>query len=156
MRYTFTLFFILLAFWALNSEYYTLFFLFWGMASVLLVLLIAYRMGLIDKESQPLHLVTRIAPYYLWLSKEIIIGSSYVLKRIILGSKAISPTIVTLKIDFKDELSKVIFANSITLVPGTLSMQLDRETIQVHALTRELAQQLASGEMARRIKSMED
>jgi len=121
----------------------------------MLVLLITRRMRLLDRESLPLHLFIRIVPFYAWLVKEIVRGSFYVLKLIFRGEKALSPTIITIPLDFKDELSKVIFANSITLTPGTLSLQLDRESVQVHTLTRELADDLLSGEMARRIKDLE-
>ena len=155
MRYTFSLFLLLLAFWIVNSEYYTALLLFLGLLSIILVLVITHHMDLVDHESLPLHLIFRMVPFSFWLIKEIVLGSSYVLKRIFLGSKALSPTVITLKIDFRDEVSKVIFANSISLVPGTLSLQLDQESVQVHALTQELAEALLSGELARRIKRLE-
>lgn len=155
MRYTFSLFLLLLAFWASNSDIHTGLLFFLGLVSAMLVLLITRRMRLLDRESLPLHLFTRIVPFYAWLLKEIVVGSFYVLKLIFRGQKALSPTIITIPLDFKDELSGVIFANSITLTPGTLSLHLDRESVQVHALTRELADGLLSGEMAQRIKDLE-
>ncbi|WDE02666.1 Na+/H+ antiporter subunit E [Thalassomonas actiniarum] len=155
MRYTFSLFLLLLAFWASNSEIHTGLLFFLGFVSIMLVLLITRRMRLLDRESLPLHLFTRIVPFYAWLLKEIVYSSFYVLKLIFRGEKALSPIIITIPLDFKDELSKVIFANSITLTPGTLSLHLDRDAVQVHALTRELAEALLSGEMARRIKALE-
>lgn len=155
MRYTLSLLLLLIAFWASNSNIYTEFLFIGAFVSIMLVLLISHRLCLLDQESLPLHLLTRIAPFYCWLIKEIMVGSFYVLKLIFLGNKAISPTIITITLDFNDELSKVIFANSITLVPGTLSLKLDKQSVQVHALTQELADELLNGEMARRIKRLE-
>lgn len=155
MRYTFSLFLLLLAFWAFNSDVHTSLLFFSGLVSTTLVLLISHRLQLPDRESQPFHLVTRIAPFYCWLIKEIVCGSFTVLKLVVQGDKALSPTIITVPFDFSDELSKVIFANSITLVPGTLSLHLDKGSVRVHALTQTFADQLLSGEMARRIKRLE-
>lgn len=155
MRYTASLFLLLLAFWAGNSEIHTGLLFFLGLVSVMLVLLITRRLRLLDRESLPLHLFTRIAPFYCWLLKEIFFGSLYVLKLICLGDKAISPTIITVAFEFEDELSHVIFANSITLIPGTLSLQINKESVLVHALTQQLADELLGGEMARRIKRLE-
>jgi len=155
MRYTLGLFLLLIAFWASNSNIHTGLLFFLGLLSIILVLLISWRMSLLDSESLPLHLLIRIIPFYAWLLKEIVVNSFYVLKLIFRGEQALSPTIITIPLDFKEDLSRVIFANSITLTPGTLSLQLDRDSIQVHALTRELADELLTGEMARRIKELE-
>lgn len=155
MRYTFSLFLLLLAFWAFNSGIYTGWLFFCALMSILLVMFNSHRLRLLDRESLPLHLFTRIAPFYCWLLTEMITGSLYVLTLILHGNKALSPTIFTINFDFKDELSKVIFANSITLVPGTLSLQLDKTSVLVHALTQELADELLSGEMVLRIKRLE-
>jgi multicomponent Na+:H+ antiporter subunit E len=51
----------------------------------------------------------------------------------------------------KSDLSQVIYANSITLTPGTVSVELEKDKILVHALTKEAAEELASGEMAKSI-----
>lgn len=156
MRYTLGLFVILIVFWTINSQYNAGLILFFGLISILLVLFITHRMKLIDQESTPLHLFLSIWPFWCWLLKEIVVGSIYVLKKILQGNSSLSPKIIEIKLDFKDEISKVIFANSITLVPGTLSVQLNEESIVVHALTQELADDLLSGELAHRIKRIED
>ena len=156
MRYTFSLFLLLIAFWAVNSAYYTGLLLFLCLVSSVLVLMITHRMRLVDQESLPLHLITRIGPFYCWLIKEIVVGAIYVLRKILQGDNKLSPRVITLKLDFRDELSKVIFANSITLVPGTLTLKLDKDSIQVHALTEELAEALISGELVSRIKRLEN
>lgn len=155
MRYVFGLFILLIIFWGVNSQYYSGFQLSLGLGSIALVMLLTHKMKLIDHESQPLHLLTRILPFYAWLIKEIVLGSLYVLKTILQGKQALSPKIITIKLDFKDDISTVIFANSITLTPGTLSLGFKNDSIQVHALTKELAQELLSGQLASKIKRLE-
>jgi len=156
MRYTLGLLFILTLFWGVNSTNDSYFLLFLGVLSVLFVLFISNKMKLIDRETIPLHLYLRVWPFYAWLIKEIALGSFYVLKLILLPNKKASPTVVKINIDFEDPLSEVIFANSISLVPGTLSLELKKGEILVHALTQELADELVNGELARRIKRLEN
>jgi multicomponent Na+:H+ antiporter subunit E len=47
-------------------------------------------------------------------------------------------------------------ANSITLTPGTLALDLHNGTIKVHTLTEAGAQELLSGEMNRRVDALRD
>ena len=156
MRYTLCLFFLLSGFWALNSPNDNGSLILSGLVSVLLVLLLSHKMKLLDQESIPLHLCFRIWPFYFWLTKEIIVGSLYVLARIIRRDKVLTPQIRILPLNFNDPLSKVIYANSITLVPGTLSIRLSKTRIQIHALSRNLADELSHGDLAQRIKRLEE
>ena len=58
---------------------------------------------------------------------------------------------ITLPLAQKSDLAKVIYANAITLTPGTVSVQLDDDTITVHALSKEAADALKTGDMASRV-----
>jgi multicomponent Na+:H+ antiporter subunit E len=49
----------------------------------------------------------------------------------------------------------VTYANSITLTPGTISVDVKRDEILVHALTRDGAEGLLAGEMDRRVTRFE-
>ena len=155
MRYQITLFLLLSAFWLINSSANNTLLLYLGFASVLIVLFFSHKLKLLDKESLPLHLFTRILPFYLWLIKEIVTGSCYVLKNILFRRQPLTPVTVTIQINFKDELSKVIFANSITLVPGTVCLKLTKDSVIVHALTKQIAEQLQDSELAMKVKRLE-
>ena len=50
---------------------------------------------------------------------------------------------------------RVSFANSITLTPGTISLDVLEKEIEVHALTTESATDLESGEMGKRVERLE-
>ena len=155
MRLTFSLFLLMFVFWSLNSEIHSNLLLVLELASIGLVLMIARSMKLMDRETQPLYLLTKIFPFYLWLLKEIVCGSYYVLKKIIQGRSSLSPQVVTVELEFKDEMSKVIFANSITMVPGTLSLELKHNSVKVHTLTKELMESLLEGTLTYHIKRLE-
>ena len=67
----------------------------------------------------------------------------------------ISPTIVTVQASQETALGLVIHANSITLTPGTLSIDVEPGLIEVHALSAESIADLESGEMDRRVSRLE-
>jgi multicomponent Na+:H+ antiporter subunit E len=113
-------------------------------------------MDVVDHESQPLHLTLRIPAYHLWLVKEVILSNISVVKHIWLGNESISPTLATIKASQKTDMGKVIYANSITLTPGTVAVDLAGDQIMVHALLREDIEALEAGEMDRRISRLED
>ena len=156
MRYPVSLFILLSAFWLVNSSANNTLLLSLGIASVLIVLFFTHKLKLLDKESLPLHLFTRIFPFYLWLIREIVLGCCYVLKKILLRHQPITPVTVTIETNFNEELSQVIFANSLTLVPGTLCLKITENSVLVHVLSEQLAAQLQSNDMASKIKRLED
>jgi len=126
-----------------------------GVASVILVVLIAVRMDVVDHEGHPVHLTLRFVGYWFWLLVEIVKASLDVTKRIWSPSLPISPTMYNLKVSQPGELGQVIYANSITLTPGTVTVRLEDGNILVHAIAREVGEDLAAGEMDRRVTRLE-
>ncbi|MFQ3264379.1 MAG: multicomponent Na+:H+ antiporter subunit E [Colwellia sp.] len=153
--HTISLFLTLTAFWLLNSGHNTLLILLLGLASILLVLVIVHKMDVVDHESQPLYLTRNIFSYYLWLIKEIIKANIIVVKHIWLGNQSISPALSRIKISQKTDMGKVIYANSITLTPGTVAIDLIGDEIIVHALLKKDIDSLLAGEMNRRVSLLE-
>ena len=155
MRHTIILSLSLAAFWLANSGYNTALMLSLGAVSIAFVLYIAHRMDVVDHEAQPAHLTLKIPGYYVWLIKEIVRSNMLVVKHIWLGNKSISPVFATITASQKTEIGKVIYANSITLTPGTVTVNLEGDQFVVHALLRESIEDLASGEMDRRVTQLE-
>lgn len=127
-----------------------------GLGSALLVVLIAARMEVIDRESHPFHLTAKLPAYWAWLGWEIVKANFAVAKLILTPSLPISPTVVKVRASQPSELGQVVYANSITLTPGTVSMGLDEGQIEVHALTATMARELEAGDMDRRVTKMEE
>lgn len=156
MRHTIILSLSLSAFWLFNSEHNTVFMLSLGVISIAFVLYIAHRMDVVDHESQPVHLTLKILAYYAWLIKEIVLANLLVVKHIWLGNKSISPVFATITASQKTEIGKVIYANSITLTPGTVTVNLEGDRFMVHALLQGSIKDLESGEMDRRVTQLEN
>jgi len=121
---------------------------------LIVVAFIAHRMDLADREGHPVHLSWRALIYWPWLIKEIVMANIEVAKAITRTSMDIEPTVIRLKASQTSELGRVIYANSITLTPGTVTIGLEGEDLTVHALTRRSKEGLETGEMDRKVTAM--
>ena len=148
VKHSFSLGVILLALWLGMSGKFTVFMLCLGLASILAVLYIAHRMDVIDQEKYPAHINVPLLRFWLYLSREVVIANIDVVRRIFTPGKSISPQMFELPQTLKTDLSCVIYANAITLTPGTVSVNLNKESITVHSLSKEAMKDLCSGRMA--------
>jgi multicomponent Na+:H+ antiporter subunit E len=145
----------LFGFWLLLSGIYTPFLVLAGLGASIAVAALAWRMGVADPEGHPVHLALAAAAYWPWLLKEIAL-SGWQVSRIILDPRLpISPTLARFAPSQKSIVGLVTHANSITLTPGTITVEADRESFLVHALTRAGAESLADSEMDRRVSRFE-
>ena len=156
MKYTVSIFCVLALFWLGNSGLYSPLLLGFGLVSTLFVIAVAHRTNVIDHESQPLHLIGRKLPsFYFWLAGKIVRSNLDVVYHVWRGNKSISPVEATLPVTLESPIAKVIYANSITLTPGTVAIDLGDKDVLVHALTRDAIDTLLGGEMQRRVADLE-
>lgn len=148
------LLFILACFWLALSGYFKPLLLSLGAVSCVFVAWITLRKSLIDDRSVlPEIRWGRWLRYKIWLVGQIAGSAVDVAFRILDPKLPVSPTVEHVPADLSD-LGKVIYANSITLTPGTVSINLTDDEIVVHALTREGMDTLKTGEMHRRVKAL--
>ena len=148
---------VLFGVWLLLSGFFdSLLLLGLGVLSCVIVVLIANRMDVIDHEGVPIHLGWRILTYWLWFTVEIVKANLDVARRILDPKLPIYPVLVRVKASQASELGQVIYANSITLTPGTVSILVEDGEILVHAIAKELAEDLESGEMDRRVTAVSE
>jgi multicomponent Na+:H+ antiporter subunit E len=150
-----SLFCFLYLFWLLLSGFFTAFLMSAGLVSALVVVWFARR---VDGSAAPrgrVHLGLRAFTYGPWLLKEIA-KSAWAVSRIILDPRLpISPTLVRFKPSQKTEAGLVLHANSITLTPGTITIEADAGEFLVHGLTRDSAQGAVGSEMDQRVAAGE-
>jgi len=90
--------------------------------------------------------------FYLgYLIKSIVIAAIGVAEVVLESHMPIEPVVVTHRTSFTRLVSRVAFANSITLTPGTLTVDMDENTFLIHCLHERFADDIASGELERRI-----
>ena len=142
--------------WLLWSGHYTPLLISLGLGSCALVTLLAHWMGIIDDEGFPLHLTPRILRYLPWLVLEVIKSNLELARRVLDPRLPIGPEMVELTASQKTDLGRVIFANSITLTPSTVTVEAGSDgKFIVHAISREAAAELRSGRMDRQVSRME-
>lgn len=145
----------LFAFWVLLSGMFTPFLLAAGAASAVAIALLSRRMEIADREGLPLHLTFAGLTYWPWLVKEIL-KSGWQVARIIVDPRLpVSPVLVRFKPSQHSTLGLVTHANSITLTPGTVTVEAEHGEFLVHALTQDGADGLAGSEMDRRVSRFE-
>jgi multicomponent Na+:H+ antiporter subunit E len=144
----------LAAAWILWSGFFKPLLLSLGVFSCFLTYVVVQRMGYFNDRFFALHFSFRLLGFWLWLGREII-RSSLDVARIVLDPRLpISPRVVEIKVTAQHPVEQVILANSITLTPGTLALDLHEGVIKVHALTEAGARDLLSGEMDRRVAQL--
>jgi multicomponent Na+:H+ antiporter subunit E len=146
----------LFLFWVLLSGHYTAFLLAAGAASAAAVWLFSRRMDIVDHEGHPLALSARtMLGYWPWLIAQIVKSAWSVSLCILHPRLPISPTLVRFRPSQRTDLGLVIHANSITLTPATIAVEVARDEFMVHALTRANAASLEGSEMDRRVSALE-
>lgn len=141
--------------WLLWSGLFKPLMLAFGAVSCILVAWISSRLQIVDSSERPILIFLRMIPYVPWLVWQVIKSNIDVAKRIWQKDMPISPTIVTIPASQKTALGLVIHANSITMTPGTLSIDVEPGEIEVHALAKETLDDMEDGEMDRRVAKLE-
>ena len=125
-----------------------------GAVSVAFCLAAAIYLKILDAEGHAYHLLIRGFVYWPWLIKETWKANLDVAKRVLQRDPGLYPVLFPTRASQATDLGQVIYANSITLTPGTVSIDLEPHSILVHAITREGADDVKSGEMDRRCTEM--
>ena len=139
--------------WLLLSGHYDPLLLTLGVLSCITCLYVTWKANFIDEEGLPLHLLIRLPIYTLWLFKEIIKANIDTAKIIIVNNP--DPQNFRVKSSQKTEAGKVTYANSITLTPGTVTTVLDGDILEVHALSSDMADDVKSGAMDKKVSWLE-
>jgi len=128
-----------------------------GVFSCGLVTYIAIRKNILDKESLPLHLAFGMILYIPWLFWQILVSNIDVAYRVWHPSMPIHPKLIKVPFETKTDLGTVIYCNSITLTPGTVTVSVDNENqeLLIHALSDKAADGILAGDMHEKVKKLE-
>jgi multicomponent Na+:H+ antiporter subunit E len=141
---------LLMGAWLILSGHYDLLHLLYGAGSVALVLWLGQRLHrepLADAAGESSIRVGRLLLYLPWLLWQIIASGAYVAKVVLSPRLDIRPRILRFRSEQPGVMPKVILGNSITLTPGTLTLDIRGSEFTIHALTEATAAGLASGAM---------
>lgn len=147
---------VLAAFWIALSGYFDPIHLTFGFVSVTLVSAVSSRYfaegASLRRESLGLLRIVGYAPWLLW---QILIANVDVLLRVV-GLRPLAPRMVRFKPHLESDFGRVTLANSITLTPGTVTVEVEEDgTFIVHAISHEAAEGVLDGRMAERVRLLE-
>jgi multicomponent Na+:H+ antiporter subunit E len=126
-----------------------------GAASVILCIYLAARAGVLDSEGVPTGLMPGVFIYWWWLMVEIGKANFIVARQALAVEPKLSPKLMKIVSPTKTNAGLATFANSITLTPGTVTVDLEPGYMVVHALTEGLADEAAIADMGRRVAALE-
>lgn len=144
--------------WILWSGYFKPLLLGLGLVSVVLCVYLALRMRRTDGEGAGFSImdhVHQLATYWPWLLVEIAKSNLDVAKIVLKPTIEVDPVMIRVKASQTTAMGKTIYGNSITLTPGTITVDVEQDVFLVHALTQAGADGVREGEMDRRVAALE-
>lgn len=147
----------LFALWLLMSGVYKPLVVWLGVASSIIAVIVVRRM---DNAAGAERLEVRLKPiatifYWIWLMVEIAKANWAVTKVILSPKMPLNRNFFKTPYTQKTELGQTIFANSITLTPGTISVEVEEDTFWVHAVSYSEDDIEALADMDRRVTAIE-
>lgn len=145
---------LLITAWVLWSGYLKPLLLGLGALSCLLTVWIVRRMGYFDDENFAFHYDWRLLGFWAWLGREVVISSIEVARIVLRPRLDVEPKVVSIDGSGLGPVDLALLGNSITLTPGTLTLDVHDGRLLVHALTPAAAAALEGGEMHRRVAAL--
>ncbi len=156
---------LLFAFWVILSGKFDAFHLGIGAISTVCIALGTRHLlmrtpAIVEDKQHPMSAISwgRVLLYVPWLGWQIALSSLQVAWLVIHPKMPISPRVVRFHTTLPHELARLTLANSITLTPGTVTLDVEGDEFIIHALTASSASALApetgQGPMQRRVESL--
>lgn len=125
-----------------------------GVVSAGFATIMSRRINGHDDEGLPLHMMPRLPAYMLWLIKQIIVANISV-GRVILSNTP-NMQLFWITASQKTQACIAAYANSITLTPGTVTVDIDGDRLLIHALNADFASDIKAGTMDKKVRDTED
>ena len=139
---------VLFVFWVLLSASFE-----WIHLSLGLVFSFAVAWGNAGHSSfvPKFRLWSRILLYFPWLFYKIVQSSLHLSKLILHPALPIAPQLISVESKLNHHAAIVLLGNSITLTPGTVTAEVDRNKLIVHALDQPLSESVKNKQIESKI-----
>ena len=148
---------VLLGLWLLFSGHYDVFHISAGILSVAFVLTLnrdLFKARLYSGDVyRPIRLLA-LAAYVPWLLKEIVIAALQVARIVLSPRMPVNPSVVEFHAELPNAAAQTVLANSITLTPGTVTIDIAHGVFSVHAITDQSSVSLVEGVMPERVAGL--
>lgn len=136
------LFILLLLFWLVLSPKLTLEAILVG--SIVSCLVVLYSQDIVFEEKEmPLYSFKKLKSFIVFIGHllvEIVKANIDVALIVLNPTMPIQPAFIKVPMMLKNDVNKVIYANSVTLTPGTLTVDVKEDEFIIHALTDSAAE----------------
>ncbi|SDM06474.1 Na+/H+ antiporter subunit E [Maricaulis salignorans] len=155
MTYSVGLTAVLVLLWLTLSGQYTLsgdypLVIGFGVLSVVATVALTARMRILDRETVPILPALPLAMYWIWLGREILAANLAVVKLVMKPEIDVEPRLVRVPAEQRSGLGHAVFANSITLTPGTVTIDVEEDGFLIHALDTSFTDPAGFAEMGAR------
>lgn len=155
MFYGISLTVVLAALWLTLSGHYTLsgdhkLLIVLGVLSIAAAVGLTIRMRILDRETVPVGPMFALFAYWGWLGREIVAANLAVVRLVMAPEMDVEPRLVRVPVDLRSGLGRCVFANSITLTPGTVTVDVEDDGFLVHALDNSFTDPEGFAEMGQR------
>ncbi|WP_417489530.1 Na+/H+ antiporter subunit E [Maricaulis sp.] len=155
MSYSVGLTAVLVLLWLTLSGQYTLsgdypLVIGFGVLSVVVTVALTARMRILDRETVPVLPALPLAMYWIWLGREILAANLAVVKLVMKPEIDVEPRLVRVPAEQRSGLGHAVFANSITLTPGTVTIDVEEDGFLIHALDTSFTDPAGFAEMGAR------
>lgn len=149
---------LLFGFWMLLTYTFDMFSFFIGLIVVSFVLWFNRDLLLIESETDLYSFkgIIRLIRFFMVLLKEIVVANIQVAKIVLDPRMPIQPSFFKYPIKLKKPLNQVIYANGITLTPGTLTIDVQEDYFIIHALTDSAKNGLNGSDLEKAANQLED
>ncbi|QUH25648.1 Na+/H+ antiporter subunit E [Serpentinicella alkaliphila] len=157
-KYNVILFILLITFWIILTPIINFLSVLIGAVISLLIVLYSRDIAFKDEEMPDYTLINLITylKFILILIVEIIKSNISVAKIVLNPSLPLSPCFVKVPVKFKNDVLNVIFANAVTLTPGTITVDMQEDGFIIHALTKEAAEGMTNSVIEQYCRRLED
>lgn len=126
-----------------------------GIFAVLFTTFMVNRLGVLDSEGQPYEINLRLLRYIPWLVWEVLVANVQAAKLILSPKLKTHPHLIRVAAPQRTSLGKVMYANTITITPGTIALDIQDDVILVHALSEGMASKDSAGATSKIISWLE-
>ena len=145
----------LMLLWLSLSGYFNFLQVSFGIVSTFFVVWLTIHLKLLTTDGARLQILRGYPLYLLWLTWEIIVSNILLAKIILAPKMELHRQIIHTKANQSSDLAKAIYANSITLTPGTLTVDVDPDGFTVHSMAKTFADDICSDKMNERVAKLE-
>lgn len=139
----------------LSGQFHSAYLMIVGALCCVLILLLGRRLDVLDEESLPYEYWVKTALYAPWLLWQVLLSNLAIARRVWTLDPKITPQMLRIPHELESAFGIATYANSITLTPGTVTIEIGKDQFLVHALTQDAADDLLGGDMHDRVKAIE-